>query len=41
MTDKKQKTMEDPPASGLDLLRVAFPANLISKLPNPTRRQTY
>ncbi len=33
MTDKKQKT-------GLDLLREAFPANQISKLPKPTRRQT-
>ncbi len=33
MTDKKQET-------GLDLLRVAFPANQISKLPKPTKRQT-
>ena len=33
MTDKKQKT-------GLDLLREAFPANQISKLPKPTKRQT-
>ena len=33
MTEKKQKT-------GLELLRAPFPANQISKLPKPTRRQT-
>ncbi len=33
MTDKKQRT-------GLGLLREAFPANQISKLPKPTKRQT-
>ncbi len=33
MTDKKKKT-------GLELLREPFPANMIGKLPKPTKRQT-
>jgi len=37
MTDKKE-TAEKP--TGLDLLRGPFPANQISKLPKPTKKQT-
>ena len=37
MTDKQK---DKPTPTGLDLLRVPFPANQISKLPKPTKRQT-
>ena len=36
MTDKATK----PPKTGLALMREPFPANLISKLPKPTKQQT-
>ena len=41
MTDKKPSTADEPAKpTGLDLLRMPFPAHQISKLPKPTKAQT-
>lgn len=43
MSDKKTKPEKDPETqavTGLELLRRPFPANQISKLPKPTKKQT-